>query len=45
MTSKNSLHDSFAAMRTSAASGSSTTALRKKVVKPNVSPKPGSTLG
>ena len=37
------LHE--AAMSTSAASGSSTMAHRKKVVKPKVSPKPGSTLG
>src|SRR3954447_11690200 len=34
-----------AAMRTSAASGINTMALRKKVVKPKVRPKPGSTLG
>ena len=34
-----------AAASTSAASGSSTMALRKKVVKPKVSPKPGRTLG
>src|ERR1700730_14672094 len=34
-----------AAMSTSAASGSNTTALRKNVVKPNVNPKPGRTLG
>src|SRR5579862_7441031 len=33
------------AMLTSAASGISTIALRKNVVKPNVRPKPGSTLG
>jgi hypothetical protein len=33
------------ALLTSAASGMSTMALRKKVVKPKVSPKPGSTLG
>jgi hypothetical protein len=32
-------------MSTRAASGINTTALRKKVVKPNVSPNPGRTLG
>src|SRR5258707_13357699 len=34
-----------AVMSTSAARGINTTALRKNVVKPNVNPKPGSTLG
>src|SRR5690348_849356 len=44
-TCRNSLQDIEAAMKTSAASGSSTSALRKNVVNPNVSPNPGRTLG
>src|SRR5687767_15059361 len=45
ITRMNSLKSIEPAISTSAASGSNTSALKKKVVKPNVSPKPGSTLG